>query len=75
MLEAEASGPVLVRQVFWLTARNGSQAAFPRRVMGGPGHSGLTKLGSLADHSGGPATDSHRFPFCLSPVGRTCRDC
>jgi hypothetical protein len=21
---------------------------------------------SLADHSGGPATDLHRFPYCLS---------
>jgi len=31
----------------------------------------------LADHSGGPAPDSHRFPiFTASPRGarRTCRD-
>src|SRR5262249_15819462 len=43
-------------QVFWLTARDDTQAAFPRynAVASWPG--------ALADHSGGPATDSHRLP-------------
>jgi hypothetical protein len=24
----------------------------------------LQEFGGLADHSGGPATDLHRFPYC-----------
>ncbi len=31
-------------------------------------NSGLKRFGSLAGYSGGPATDSHRFPYC--PHGR-----
>jgi hypothetical protein len=60
MLEAEASKQKLGRQVFWLTAPDD-----PRR----PSHAGdpaqwLMSLVGLADYSGGPATDSHRFPYC-----------
>src|SRR5208337_1507566 len=32
--------------------------------------SGLGMFEDLADYSGGPATDSHRFPFCSQLSGR-----
>jgi hypothetical protein len=34
----------------------------PSRGRPGAGGSGSQRSGGLADHSGGPATDSHRFP-------------
>jgi hypothetical protein len=60
MLEAEASKQKLGRQVFWLTAPDD-----PRR----PSHAGNPtqwpmSFKGLADYSGGPATDLHRFPYC-----------
>src|SRR5262249_46629563 len=60
------------RNVLPLTAPNGLPTAAQRS------HSGVDVFGSLADHSGGPATDSHRLPFSpragLGARG-TCRDC
>jgi hypothetical protein len=46
------------RQVFWLSARNGFPS--PSQTLARP----VACRGSLADYSGGPATDSHRFPYC-----------
>jgi len=62
MLEAEASEQ-LGRQVFWLTAPSGLRTAFPH-VPGGSTQWPV-RFGGLADHSGGPATDLHRFPYSL----------
>jgi hypothetical protein len=77
MLVAEASATFLGRQVFWLTADNGFRAAFPQRILGEP-FAVASQLGGLADYSGGPATDLHRFPFCSQlpheGCGETCRD-
>jgi len=62
MLEAEASQRELKRQVFWLSACNVPRTAFPpwspKRL-----RQWLCGFEELADHSGGPATDLHRFPF------------
>jgi hypothetical protein len=69
MLVAEASETSLGRQVFWLTAPNGFRTTFPRTVLGEPFAVAL-QFGGLADYSGGPATDSHRFPFCSRPPTR-----
>jgi hypothetical protein len=74
MLEAEASEQ-LGRQVFWLTAPSGLRTAFPH-VPGGSTQWPVW-FGDLADHSGGPATDLHRFPYSLFDLmraERTCRD-
>jgi hypothetical protein len=64
ILVAEASEQFLGRQVFWLTARSGPGLP-SRRVRG----SGVCFTGDLADYSGGPATDLHRFPNAGFPVG------
>jgi hypothetical protein len=64
MLGAEASKQKLGRQVFWLTARDDLRRPSPVEK--------ATKwhenFKGLADYSGGPATDSHRFPYY--PPGR-----
>jgi hypothetical protein len=63
MLETEASKQSLGKQVFWLTAPSGPES--PSHM----GHhkrdlcSGIVEFGSLADYSGGPAPELHRFPF------------
>jgi hypothetical protein len=57
MLVAEASEQQLDGQVFWLTALREPRTAFPLQQQW-PDTSE-----DLADHSGGPATDSHRLPY------------
>src|SRR5207244_2525615 len=59
-----STGAKLDRQVFWLTARSGPRVAFPGRDLSRIRPVAWTLKG-LADHSGGPATDSHRFPYYL----------
>jgi hypothetical protein len=58
----------LNRQVFWLTARSDPRATFPRdgssRLQSG------IRLEFLADHSSGPAPDSHRLPSSSHPFAR-----
>src|SRR5216683_388232 len=61
MLAAEASQRFLNRQVFWLTARSGPEQPSHRDSCN---DSGSGEFGGLAEHSGGPATDLHRFPYC-----------
>ena len=74
MLGTEASKRLIGRQVFWLTARYGPQTAFPR--LGDWATFAVASLfAGLADHSGGPATELHRFPYS-PPLGEargTCR--
>src|SRR5260370_339930 len=69
---------LLGRQVFWLTAPDGFRTTFPpsatqpSAVARGAGFaSPRLRFGGLADHSGGPATASHRFPFCPLVVLRS----
>ncbi len=62
-LEAEASDHVLGRQVFWLMAHHGPRTAFPRLPLGGVWPQWRNQFEGLANYSGGPATDLHRFPF------------
>ena len=71
MLTAEASEHTLGRQVFWLPAPAPplGWGHGPERPSRGPGGSQWRgEIRSLAGYSGGPATDSHRFPYC--PRGR-----
>jgi hypothetical protein len=59
---------MLDRQVFWLTARSDPRATFPPRGSS-PRRSGI-RLEFLADHSSGPAPDSHRLPSSSHPFAR-----
>src|SRR5947209_2605833 len=59
MLAAEASETTLNRQVFWLTAPDGLER--PSRGRFENCRSGTHGFEGLAEYSGGPATDSHRF--------------
>ena len=67
MLEAEAPETESIdRQVFWLSAPDGRSDSLPRLTLVSSSRvasSGVAS-GGLADHSGGPATDLHRFPYC-----------
>jgi hypothetical protein len=56
-----SSGTRFDRPVFWLTAQWRFRTAFPQEYL-----QWLFWFGSLADYSGGPATDSHRFPSARS---------
>ncbi len=59
---------ILGRQVFWLSAHDG-----PGQPSHGSNRSGI-RIRALADHSGGPATALHRFPFSPpAPAEGTCR--
>ncbi len=65
----EAPKQFLGRQVFWLTADSGFRTTFPQPGSTNTCCSGLPVFGNLADHSGGPATASHRFPYYPRPPG------
>ena len=55
------------RQVFWLTARDGPRTVFPRMHLKSGELAVTYAFGGLTDYSGGPATDSHRFPYSPTP--------
>jgi hypothetical protein len=70
------------RQVFWLSASR-LPVAFPDLVSSGVSgyFRGVMRTlnenstESLADYSGGPATDLHRFPYCPRPQAEAPVEC
>src|SRR5262249_6761812 len=63
MLKAEASGPFLGRQVFWLAALSGFRTAFPRSAPAGVVRSGAQWFGAWPVTAAVPQRICTVFPF------------